>query len=311
MGGGVFSLEGRAAPGLYLLAWLLCGAGIALAFIGINAGPGVRVPFLLAGLMCLALGLASAAGYQVLARSGRAAGAYRGPSPVLAFALAAIIGLVLNGLLLGQLALFDPAAPAGLLVGLLGVGVGYLATIVLFVVRTGALHWSEMGWPSGRARLARLSRDALFGVVVTVPAVLPVLLLAGLLATLIGVAPTDRIPLVATRLDALLVVAAFVLVAPVGEELFFRGFAQSAWQRDLGPRVALIRAAFFFAFVHILNQTGTSFAGAAGEALLQFAVILPLGFILGWAFQRHGIAASIAGHVAYNGTLLLLAALAR
>jgi membrane protease YdiL (CAAX protease family) len=309
--GGVFSLEGRAAPGLYLVAWLLGGLGLALAFIGLSADSGARVPFLLIGLSALAAGLASGAGYQVLARSEGPAAAYRGPSPILAFALAAIIGLVLNGVLLGQLALVDPEAPAGLLVGLLGVGAGYLVTIVFFVVRTGALSWSEMGWPAGQGRFGRLSRDAFFGAAVTIPAVLPVLLLASLLATLLGVSPTDRIPLVASRLDALLVVAAFAVVAPIGEELFFRGFVQSAWTRALGPRTALIRTAVFFALVHILNQTGTTFAEALGGALLQFGVILPLGFVLGWAFQRHGIAASIAGHVGYNATLLLLAALVR
>lgn len=309
--GGVFSLEGRAAPGLYLVAWLFGGLGAALAFIGLSADGGARTPFLLIGLSALAAGLASGAGYQVLARVGHPAGSYRGPSLVLAFALAAVIGLVLNGLLLGQLALVDPAAPAGLLVGLLGVGAGYLAVIVFFVVRTGVLSWSEMGWPAGPGRFGRLSRDALFGAAVTIPAVLPVLLLASLLATLLGVSPTDRIPLVTSRLDALLVVAAFAVVAPIGEELFFRGFVQSAWTRSLGPRTALIRTAVFFALVHILNQTGTTFAEALGGALLQFGVILPLGLILGWVFQRHGIAASIAGHVGYNGALLLLAALVR
>jgi membrane protease YdiL (CAAX protease family) len=310
-GGATFSLEGRSAPGLYVVAWLLSGVGIALAIIGIGASPGVRLPLLLAALLALGTGLASAAGYQILARSGRPDEAYRGPSPLLAFALAAMIGLVVDAVLLGGLGLFDPTSPAGLLVGLLGVGFGYVATIVLFVVRSGVMRWSDMGWPSGPARLGRLLRDAVFGVAVTVPALVPVLVLGTLLATLLHVTPADRIPAVETRLDALLVVAAFAIVAPIGEELFFRGFAQSAWQRDLGPRPALIRAALFFALVHILNQTGTSFGDAAAEAVLQFAVVLPLGFILGWAFQRHGIAASIAGHVSYNGTLLLLAALAR
>ncbi|MGH2407047.1 MAG: lysostaphin resistance A-like protein [Candidatus Limnocylindrales bacterium] len=310
-GGATFSLEGRPAPGLYVVAWLLGGVGVALFLVGIGASPGARLPFLMAGLLALGAGLASAAGYQILARAARPAEAYRGPSPVLAFALAAMIGLVIDAVLLGGLGLFDPGSPAGLLLGLIGVGSGYLAVIVLFVVRSGVLRWSEMGWPAGIGRFGHLLRDAVFGVAVTVPAVVPVLVFGALLATLLHVTPTDRIPLVETRFDAFLVVLAFAIVAPIGEELFFRGFAQSAWQRDLGLRPALIRAAFFFALVHILNQTGASFGEAAAGALLQFAVILPLGFILGWAFQRHGIAASIAGHMSYNGTLLLLAALTR
>ena len=43
------------------------------------------------------------------------------------------------------------------------------------------------------------------------------------------------------------------VVAPIAEEIFFRGFALSAWQRDLGPRPALVRSALFFALVHIAN----------------------------------------------------------
>ena len=99
-------------------------------------------------------------------------------------------------------------------------------------------------------------------------------------------------------------------MAPVAEEIFFRGYALSAWQRDLGPRAALVRSAIFFAFVHIANVSGVTFGDAAREAILQVAVIVPLGFVLGWVFQRHGIGASIAGHVGYNSTLLVLAAMA-
>ena len=40
--------------------------------------------------------------------------------------------------------------------------------------------------------------------------------------------------------------------------------------------------------------------------LLQVAVILPIGLVLGWLFLRRGIMASIAGHVTYNGILLAL-----
>lgn len=306
-GGRTFSLEGRPAPGLYVLAWLLSFAGGALVLIGIQANPDARGALVLLGLIALALGLSSGSGYQVLARAAeRPPEAYRGPAPALAFGVAVTIGTA-GGLLLGLVGLFDPDGAPGFLVGLLVVGAGYLVTVVFLVVRTGALRWSEMGWPSGPGRIARIVWDAVFGVAVTVPVVIPVLVLAGVLATILGVEPTERIPTVATRFDALLVVLAVAVVAPLGEELFFRGFAQTAWQRDIGPRRALVRSAIFFALVHVLNVSGVTFGQAAGAAALQFAVILPIGIVLGWAFQRHGIAASIAGHVGYNGALLLLA----
>lgn len=310
-GGRTFSLEGRPAPGLYSFAWLLSLGGGALVFIGVLAGPGPGPALVLTGLPALAAGLAVACGYQVLSRTAsRPPDAYRGPAPVLAFGVAVTLSTAV-GLLLGLLGLFDPAGAAGFFVGLLVVGGGYLVTIVFLVVRTGVLRWPEMGWPSGPGQTGRLARQAVFGVAVTVPVVLPVLVVAGLLATILGVEPTDRIPAMSDGLGTLLVVLAVAIVAPVGEELFFRGFALSAWQRDLGPRRALVRSALFFALVHILNASGTTFDEAAGAAILQFTVILPIGFILGWAYQRQGIVAAMAGHVGYNGALLVLAFAAR
>ena len=114
--------------------------------------------------------------------------------------------------------------------------------------------------------------------------------------------------------EALAVVLAAVVVAPIGEEAFFRGFALTAWLRDLGERSALIRSALFFAIVHILNirvAAADQASQGLGQALLQFAVILPLGLALGWLFLRRGIVASIAGHMTYNGFLLVLLALSR
>ena len=53
-----------------------------------------------------------------------------------------------------------------------------------------------------------------------------------------------------------------------------------------------------------------SFAEGAGQAILQTAVILPVAFVLGWLFLRHGMAGAIGGHVTYNGLLFSLALLA-
>ena len=44
--------------------------------------------------------------------------------------------------------------------------------------------------------------------------------------------------------------------------------------------------------------------------MLQTVVILPVAFVLGWLFLRHGMAGAIAGHVTYNSLLLVLAFLA-
>jgi membrane protease YdiL (CAAX protease family) len=62
----------------------------------------------------------------------------------------------------------------------------------------------------------------------------------------------------------------------------------------------------FFALVHIANIREGFWTGL-GQAALTIAVILPVGFLLGWLFLRRGLAAAIAGHIAYNGLLLALA----
>jgi membrane protease YdiL (CAAX protease family) len=307
-GAGIFSLD-RPASGLYLVAWILTGLGLATVFVGVvatTAGPALAF----AGLITASIGLAAACGYQVVSRRvTRSASAYRGPSPLLGFFTAAILSSCL-AVVLGLAGLLDGESGMGFLLGLIVVAAGYLAVVVLFVVRTGALSWSQMGWPVGPERVGRLIGDAAFGLIVTVPVIVPVLVGAGILATILGVQPTGRIPAVEGGLATSLVILGAVIVAPIAEEVFFRGFSLSAWQRDLGPRPALVRSAIFFAFVHIANVSGVTFGDAVREAILQVAVILPLGFVLGWVYQRHGIGASIAGHVGYNGTLLVLAAAA-
>jgi membrane protease YdiL (CAAX protease family) len=95
---------------------------------------------------------------------------------------------------------------------------------------------------------------------------------------------------------------------PVGEELFFRGFTLTAWLRDLGPRSALVRTTVFFALVHLINirvQPGAAVDGIK-QALLELAVIAPVGFALGWLYLRRGLIASIAGHCAVNLLAVLI-----
>jgi membrane protease YdiL (CAAX protease family) len=141
-----------------------------------------------------------------------------------------------------------------------------------------------------------------------VPTLLLALILAAILSQLLGVLPTQILPDAVTGGDRILILVAAAILAPIGEELFFRGFALTAWLRDLGPRGALIRASMLFAIVHIANvdvAPGQAGVGLA-QALIQFAVILPVGTVLGVLFLQRGMVAAIAGHMAYNGLGLLL-----
>ena len=120
-------------------------------------------------------------------------------------------------------------------------------------------------------------------------------------------------PAPTTALETLFVVVGACILIQIGEELLFRGYSLTAWLRDLGPRSALIRTTLFFGLAHILNitvdqnQNGAALDGLK-QALLEFLVIAPVGFVLGWIFLRRGLLASIAGHASFNlyGVLLLI-----
>ena len=308
-GGRTFSLEGRPAPALYLLAWLLSVGGIAVLFVTSQAAPSLgRSLFVIGAIVAIALGLASAAGYQVVARADRDPARYRGPAPLLVFGVVLAISTLVSGLLAGVV---DGETPFGFLLGLLIVFGAYVLTVWLFAVRTGALTWAQMGWPTvGPDRMRVALRGIGFGALVMLPAMLGILILSGIVAAILGVDAPSVVPTASTSVEAFAVALAAAIVAPIGEELFFRGFALSAWARDLPERSALVRSAAFFAFVHIANINAASFREGASQALLQVVVIFPVGLVLGWLFLRRGIMASIAGHVTYNGLLLMLMLLA-
>lgn len=311
-GGRIFTLEGRPVPSLYLLAWLLTVGGMAALLFVAQAGPSAGGSFVaLVAIVSLGLGLAAAAGYQLVARADRHPDRYRGPSPLILFGLVLVASSLLSaGLAL--LGLADIDRPIGFLVSLIAVAGTYLVVIGLFVVRGDALRWSDMGWPTRGTSPRRLLHDAGVAMVLMLPVTFGVLMWGGLLGMLLGVTAPDTLPEASTSVEALALVLAAAVVAPIGEEAFFRGFALTAWWRDLGARPALVRSALFFAIVHILNiRVAPDEAGrGVAQALLSFLVILPLGLVLGWLFQRRGIVAAITAHVTYNGILLVLVALA-
>lgn len=311
-GGRIFSLEGRPVPSLYLLAWLLTVGGMAALLFVAQAGPSSGGSFVaFVAVLSLGLGLAAAAGYQLVARADRHPDRYRGPSPLILFGLVLVASSLLSAGL-AVLGLVDITRPVGFLLSLVAVAATYLVVIWLFVVRGGALRWTDMGWPARGTSLRQVLRDIGFAMLLMLPVTIGVLLWGGLLATILGVGAPDTLPEATNGTEAIALVLAAAIVAPIGEEAFFRGFALTAWWRDLGARGALARSAVFFAIVHILNiqvEPGEVGRGIA-QALLSFLVILPLGFALGWLFQRRGIVAAIAGHITYNGILLVLVALA-
>ncbi len=134
---------------------------------------------------------------------------------------------------------------------------------------------------------------------------------AAILVALLGVTPTGPIPVAKGPLDVALNFLAAAVIAPVGEEIFYRGFATTAWSRRIGPGRAIIRGAIFFALVHVLTLGGADFSEAIRIAAIAFIARLPVALLLGWVFvRRSSLWAAIALHATFNGVALILAELA-
>jgi membrane protease YdiL (CAAX protease family) len=311
-GAAVFSLEGRAAPGLYLVGWLATVLGLAILAAVILSAPGGlgAAALLLISAVLVAVGLVAAAGAQAIERRERG-DAYAGPSPFLVFAASLPIALpvAIVALRLGELGGIDPSSPLGSVIGQAALILGLLALVRFLVVGPRALSWSDMSvrWRGA----ARAAADIGWGAVLAVPVILATAVLAEVLVKLLGTTPDSPLPSAHDPGGIALNALAAVIIAPIGEELFFRGFSLTAWERSLGSRRALIRASLFFAFVHVLTVGGATFSDAAAKALIGFAVRIPVAFALGWVFvARRSIFASMGLHATFNGLLLLIAAAA-
>ncbi|HUQ78246.1 MAG TPA: type II CAAX endopeptidase family protein [Patescibacteria group bacterium] len=303
---GTFTIEGRAAPGLFVVGWLATIAGLGLVLIGLLAPSGLFLYFL--GPLLLAIGLIAGAGNQALERRARGF-PYAGPSPylVLAAILAAVYVVASSVGLVLQLSIGRGQVP-NYWINLAGVSLQaavFIAILRLTVVGTGALSWAQMGW-------RRFSRDAfrdlLFGAAVAIPVIGLTSIVAWVLVSIFRVVPESPLPPTGVAAGLVVQLIAGAVIAPVAEEAVFRGFAISAWRRTTGERGAIVRASLVFALAHVINISGGSFGEASGLIIVGFASRLPVALALGWLFVRTGsIWAPIGLHMAFNGVLLLAA----
>lgn len=91
---------------------------------------------------------------------------------------------------------------------------------------------------------------------------------------------------------------AILLVGPVFEELFFRGWMQPIWVLRFGSPTAVVVTSLFFSLLHI----------AGWKILFAF----PVGLLLGWiALRCRSVWPAVVGHVAANAGTFVLDALLR
>jgi hypothetical protein len=282
---------------------------VALAAGGGGVGPWLFV----AGVGILALGLVAAAGAQGLQRAADGVAGYAGPSPYLVFAAAFLGSLFIVNVVAVVL---DAAGvrigdQAGVLFSALISGLVSVGLIGLLVVGPGALCWHDLGFRRPRPGEGSLVQDVAWGAALAIPAILAAAFLAALLIAVLGTTPEPTLPPTRDPFGATLNLLAAVAVAPFWEELFFRGFATTAWARTAGPRAAIVRAGLFFALVHVITVLGSDFSTGLRVSLIVFAIRIPVGLLLGWVFlRRRTLAAPIALHAVYNGIPLVLFLLA-
>ena len=322
----LFSVQGRKAPALHLLGLVgaLLGGAFALAAVA-GGGPALLV----LGLVSLTLGLTSIAGASAMQRTvDTEIVGWRGPGPVLLF-FVTLLWAMLTGALLGVLlGATDPNgkldASLTTLLYVLATNLSSTAVIALLVVGTGAARWGDLfGAPAeevtGHSALPSPMRaggtlgDLLWGLALVAPSLVIALGVASVLTEQSGIVPNSPIaPAVPGTLGIELQIAisalAAAVIAPIGEELLYRGVLARAWGRQSGERRAVVFSTIIFAFAHTIGVGGESAGEALGAAAIAFSVRIPLGVSAGWLWvRRRSLIGPMVLHGAYNLAIVLLA----
>lgn len=308
LGASTFTIEGRAAPALFVVGWLASGLGLGLVVIGVLSGGGAAsLGLFIVGLVLLSVGLVAAAGSQGIERRARSVPDYAGPSPLLVFVASlpvSILAVVAIGVPLG-LAGIPLDGPLGALLSVAIQAVVYVVLIRLLVVDTGALDWRAMGV---RALDWLAVREMVGGAVWAAPVIVATIVVSLVLLPIFPANPESPLPPTGDNVGFALSLLAGVIVAPFGEELLFRAFATTAWVRTAGSRQGVVRAGILFAFAHVLTTSGSSTGDAISLAVVEFGARLPVAIALGWLFVRRGTIWSPFGlHAAFNAIQLVIA----
>lgn len=169
----------------------------------------------------------------------------------------------------------------GFLSAALPIGAALLGVTYVRFIRPGILTADHLG-----LRLDRLGRDLSLGVMVGVAILLSSALVQAVLRS-VGVRQTQLVDLQCVRAFPLEGFIAILLaggvLAPVAEELFFRGYVFRSYLLTRGPVVAYGATSLLFAMLH-LN-------------LPALVPILLMSLIFCWVYQRTGsIIPAIVGH---------------
>jgi membrane protease YdiL (CAAX protease family) len=303
---------------------LLIVAGVAALWFGLGAGLQLDDPSDLQmtdqavlaltavalGAIAVVVGLITNAVRAMVVRERLPESRYRGPSAIVLLLIGNIITVALTTPYFADLISFqqgDQISVVGALVILTGTQAGLLAAAIVFVALPNALAGVRL-LPSEHG-----ARTILIGLAVSIPAWIAAAGLGLALTQILAMLGREPQPGVVDQalaaLDPAVLIVAIVVIAPIAEEVFFRGVVFNAWRREHGERRALFGSAALFATIH---ANTTSWDALVGSLVISVPVIFGLGIALALVYRRTGsLAASIAMHAGFNAISLTLALLAR
>ncbi|TMB50712.1 MAG: CPBP family intramembrane metalloprotease [Chloroflexi bacterium] len=257
---------------------------------GASPAIGLWVGFI--GALVLVAGLAWVAIASIIHRRVLPPNRYRGPSVLV---MAAMIELGLPLLLAPPLLAFTGgditalSSPASLTLQLLLTPFAFITLLAVFVALPRALEGVRL-W-QGSASLRQAGIGLLAGVFIWSAAQV-FAALAVFIMRMLGINPAGQqeVTNMARQLPVPVAVVTIAILAPIAEELFFRGLVFNAWEREYGTRSALIGAALLFGLAHV-----------PGGTPLAVVVVFLLGLVLTgvYAWTRN-LATTIGIHAAFN-----------
>ena len=189
--------------------------------------------------------------------------------------------------------------------------VSVLAALVILGVLVGWLFVYHRGWPSvmrlperGSWR-SEISAGVLFGAVLYP---LAVFVVGGLVLVVLSalsdepVRSPEQVPEQLSAVGIAVTTVYAIVIAPIGEEFFFRGVLFRSLRDRHGFAVGAVGSGIAFGLIHYIP-------GPAIDALLLMIVMVFTGAALAYIYERRGtIVAPMAAHVTFNviGLALIL-----
>jgi len=220
---------------------------------------------------------------------------YRGPAVLVLLLLAIILSLPASLLFAEDVAVI---VGAGGEPTLLGSAVILTATqVALLGVAVGFVLWPRALPDLHLLPAARAGRSLASGIALGIPVWLLATTVGAITAAVLlalGIEPDPQpVEQAIGLVHPAIIIASYLILTPVAEELFFRGVVLNAWWREYGWRGALIGSSVLWTLIH--------------GSLLAFAPILIVGLALGAAYRRTRSLLTVIGmHATFNAISVAL-----